>query len=288
MASYDDESLERIPPTLLPGEKEHVLIVQDETVFHTNEYRRRTWLMQDQQPIRKKGGGRAVHVSDFICETIGRIKISEEQIHEQLALPAELRLAAFEARKIIYPGKGFDAWWDLKQLIEQVRIAVSIFGYTHPSCVGISFLIGPLHTKASQRMPLTSLLNLNHHHQMSEPPPDSPPRTFSLEEVTPHMPGKAEDLMKRLGFHRPFLSAVEYRDALASKGLPPLRCAREVASVAIKMKWPFCDIREAVHDFPLNDYSHMLDEIAYTLDPAHRPDRLEILGKGLSLCFLDA
>ncbi len=137
MASYDDESLERIPPTLLPGEKEHVLIVQDETVFHTNEYRRRTWLMQDQQPIRKKGGGRAVHVSDFICETIGRIKISEEQIHEQLALPAELRLAAFEARKIIHPGKGFDAWWDLKQLIEQVRNTVAIFKYTHPNCVGV-------------------------------------------------------------------------------------------------------------------------------------------------------
>ena len=137
MASYDDESLERVPPTLLLGEKEHVLIVQDETVFHTNEYRRRTWLMHDQQPIQKKGGGRAIHVSDFICETIGRIKLSEEQIHEQLALPAELCLAAFEARKIIYPGKGFDAWWDLTQLIEQVRKTISIFVYTHPNCIGI-------------------------------------------------------------------------------------------------------------------------------------------------------
>jgi len=137
MASYDDTSLERVPPTLCPEDKEHILIVQDETVFHTNEYRRRMWLTHDQQPIRKKGGGCAVHVSDFICETIGRLKLSEEQIREQLELPSELRLAAFEARKIIYPGKGFDAWWDLKQLIEQVRIAVSIFGYTHPSCVGV-------------------------------------------------------------------------------------------------------------------------------------------------------
>ena len=97
MASYDDMSLERVPPTLLPGEKEHVLVVQDETVFHTNEYRRRMWLMDNQQPIRKKGGGRAVHVSDFICETIGRVRLSEEQISEQLKLPSELRLATFEA-----------------------------------------------------------------------------------------------------------------------------------------------------------------------------------------------
>jgi hypothetical protein len=40
MATYDDQTLEPIPPMLQPGEKEHVLVVQDETVFHTNEYRR--------------------------------------------------------------------------------------------------------------------------------------------------------------------------------------------------------------------------------------------------------
>jgi hypothetical protein len=57
MAHYDDKTLERIPPVLLPGEKEHVFIVQDETVFHTNEYRRRMWLAHGQQPIRKKGNG---------------------------------------------------------------------------------------------------------------------------------------------------------------------------------------------------------------------------------------
>ena len=110
MASYTDDTLERIPPTLLPGEKEHVLIMQDKTVFHTNEYRRRTWLAQDQQPIQKKGAGRAVHVSDFICETIGWLKLSNELIKEQLKLPEELRLPWVEARKIIYPGKGFDTW----------------------------------------------------------------------------------------------------------------------------------------------------------------------------------
>ena len=137
MASYDDTSLEHVPPTLLPGEKEHVLVVQDETVFHTNEYRWHAWLMDDQQPIRKKGGGHVVHDSDFICETIGWVRLSEEQISEQLKLPSELRLATFEARKIIYPGKAFDAWWDLKQLIEQVRVTISVFVYTHPGCVGV-------------------------------------------------------------------------------------------------------------------------------------------------------
>jgi len=137
MASYDDTTLERIPPVLQRGEKEHVLVVQDETVFHTNEYRRRVWLAQDQQPIRKKGFGRAIHVSDFICETIGRIKLSEEQIKDQLDLPDALRLPAFEARKITYPGKGFDSWWDLAQLIKQLKNTIAIFEYTHPNCTAV-------------------------------------------------------------------------------------------------------------------------------------------------------
>jgi hypothetical protein len=137
MASYEDKTLERIPPTLIPGETEHVLIMQDETVFHTNEYHRRMWLTCDQQPIRKKGGGHTIHISDFICETIGRVKLSEEQMCAQLKLPAEHRLAAMEARKITYPGKGFDAWWDLKQLITQVKHTIAIFDYTHPNCIGV-------------------------------------------------------------------------------------------------------------------------------------------------------
>src|SRR5260221_6987177 len=137
MATYDDGTLDRIPPTLLPGDKEHVLVYQDESIFHTNEYRRRSWLAQDQQPIRKKGNGRVVHVSDFISETIGRIKLSEDQISEQLAQPAELRLPTFEARKITYPGKGFDAWWDLPQLINQLKHTIKVFEHTHPDHVAI-------------------------------------------------------------------------------------------------------------------------------------------------------
>ena len=57
MTTYDDISLDRIPPTLQAGEREHVLIMQDESIFHTNEYCRRMWLAQDQQAIRKKGHG---------------------------------------------------------------------------------------------------------------------------------------------------------------------------------------------------------------------------------------
>ena len=57
MATYDEETLDRISPMLPPGKREHVLVFQDESIFHTNEYRRREWLAGDQHAIRKKGNG---------------------------------------------------------------------------------------------------------------------------------------------------------------------------------------------------------------------------------------
>ena len=109
--------------------------------------------------------------------------------------------------------------------------------------------------------------------------------TFSYEEVTPLLPGRAEDLLKRSGFTKPFLSTIEFRDVLASKGFPPLRCAIKVASVANASRWPFHDIRQVVHNFPLPDYSPLLDDIAHSIAPIPRKDQLGVLGKSLSLCF---
>jgi hypothetical protein len=71
-----------------------------------------------------------VHVSDFIYETIGHLKLSDDQITDQLKLPDKQRLTAFEARKITHPGKGFDVWWDLPQLTDQVKIAIKVFKHT--------------------------------------------------------------------------------------------------------------------------------------------------------------
>ena len=86
--------------------------------------------MQEHQPIRKKGNGRAVHVSDFITEPNGRLVLSEAEMEAQAILPASKQLSVTDARKIIYPGKNYDAWWDGKQLDEQVRINLK---YTVPS-----------------------------------------------------------------------------------------------------------------------------------------------------------
>lgn len=97
MVTYDEDTLECILPTLLPGEREHVVMFQDELAFHTNEYRRREWLAKNQQAIRKKGNRQVVHISDFIFETIGWVKLSDDQIADQLTKPAEDCLPTFKA-----------------------------------------------------------------------------------------------------------------------------------------------------------------------------------------------
>jgi hypothetical protein len=87
MATYEEITLNRVPPMLKPREMEHVSVMQDESIFHANKYHRQLWLTEDQQPIRKKGHGRVVHVSDFISETISRLKLLDDQITDQLKLP---------------------------------------------------------------------------------------------------------------------------------------------------------------------------------------------------------
>jgi len=38
MATYHNGTLDCIPPMLAPGEKEHVVVFQDKSIFHANEY----------------------------------------------------------------------------------------------------------------------------------------------------------------------------------------------------------------------------------------------------------
>ena len=139
MCTYDDEKLEPIPPNLQDGQKEHILIVQDESIFHANDLKRDLWLREGEQPLRQKGNGRAIHVSDFVTERTetGRLCLSEDQLKANSLLPDEEQLKHTDARKIIYPGKNHDKWWDMEQLLNQTTHAIDIFEHLFPDAVGV-------------------------------------------------------------------------------------------------------------------------------------------------------
>ena len=97
---------------------------QDESTFHTNEYRHRVWIKDGKQPLWKKGNGQAIHVSDFITEQ-GCLQLTEEEQKTNDAQPAAEWVKA-DTWVITYPGKGHDVWWDGKQLVDQVYPAIYI------------------------------------------------------------------------------------------------------------------------------------------------------------------
>ena len=104
----------RIDPELSEFEHLHILVTHDESTFDSNDGRREGWHPRNEQPLKKKSRGRSIHVSEFLTETIGRLKLSNEQIE------AYGNSIPHEACVIIYPGKNQDGWWNLQQLIAQV------------------------------------------------------------------------------------------------------------------------------------------------------------------------
>ncbi|KZT03152.1 uncharacterized protein LAESUDRAFT_738373 [Laetiporus sulphureus 93-53] len=108
--TYTDQDLEPVEPTLAKGERRIVPIFHDEMIVYTNDLCHRIWIKDGKMPLRKKGQGRAIHVSDFIVEHTGHLALDETQIHENAALPLNQRLAHTDAREIMYPGKNHDGW----------------------------------------------------------------------------------------------------------------------------------------------------------------------------------
>lgn len=119
---YEGKELKPVPPSLKhPDEKRHVAVFQDESIFHAGDLHKWAWTRKGRMPLRKKGQGRAIHVSDFIVEDTGRLRLSPEQVEHQLSLPPEQRLPAFDAREIMYPGKNHDGYWTADKLLNQVN-----------------------------------------------------------------------------------------------------------------------------------------------------------------------
>ena len=97
--TYNDKTMEPIIPELGPGEKLHIFLTQDECYVHVLEHSCRQWLAKGQQPLRKKGNGRGIHISDYMLETDGHLVRNADKIVAQAALLPDSRLHVTDARK---------------------------------------------------------------------------------------------------------------------------------------------------------------------------------------------
>lgn len=94
-----------IEPSLNPGDKRYIIVTHDESVFYSNDGKKTFWGPKGHMPLRKKGTGLSIHVSDFLTEIDGRLRFENE-----------------EACVIMKPGVNRDGWWTSELLVDQVKI----------------------------------------------------------------------------------------------------------------------------------------------------------------------
>ncbi|KAI7967868.1 hypothetical protein MJO29_001145 [Puccinia striiformis f. sp. tritici] len=133
---YGGDNLEiaaEIDPEVLGDNRETVFIFHDESTVHAKERPRLSWLLPGTNELRSKNTGRLIHISDFILETTGRLKLSPDEFNlsqEDTGKQPE----SDDATTVIYPGANGDKWWDMEQLCHQVsHKAIPIFETLHPS-----------------------------------------------------------------------------------------------------------------------------------------------------------
>ena len=132
MVKFDGPEMnDQIPPDLVYREQRIVLVTHDESCFSSNDGRATIWFDEDHRPLRPKGEGRWLMVSEFMCECHGPLKLTAEL---QTMHPNE----PCESLEIIAPGKNADGYWTNKDLVNQIRTkAIPIFKLLHPNCIAL-------------------------------------------------------------------------------------------------------------------------------------------------------
>jgi hypothetical protein len=140
--TYGGEQLDicvQVDPEILGDMKETVFIFHDESTIHAKERPKSAWLLPGSNEIRSKNTGQLIHISNFILETTGRLKLTnEEYLQSQSQLDHSKRPTCPDAAKVIYPGANGNKWWDMAQLCSQVsNKAIPIFEALHPDAQAV-------------------------------------------------------------------------------------------------------------------------------------------------------
>jgi hypothetical protein len=139
MDTYDGENMEIVtPPVLAVGERKLVLVTHDETAFDSIDGKRKVWIESEKQRLLPKGSGKCIMVSQFMCLCHGHmeVEVTEDILnrHPDLKVPVGSVAATL---RIIKPGKNSDGYWTNQDLVDQLKITITIFEILHPDCVAL-------------------------------------------------------------------------------------------------------------------------------------------------------
>jgi hypothetical protein len=132
LVTWNSDGEMNLPSNLPAGEKPHILVTHDESTFNANDGKRKLWTQIGRQPIRPKGKGRGIMVSDFITAG-GRLMvpwtISEDQLGE-LGLPRRYATHYLEYSK--------DNYWTSDAMVDHaIQVAIPIFEVAFPGCIAV-------------------------------------------------------------------------------------------------------------------------------------------------------
>ena len=98
MPIFIRDEMKQINLEISANQQLHILVIHDECLFYANDDRPIIWALLGELSLQKKGQGKSIMVSDFLLETVGRLKLTSEQ---SLSNPN----ISNEARKYLRPGK---------------------------------------------------------------------------------------------------------------------------------------------------------------------------------------
>jgi len=82
-------------------------------------------------PLRKKGNGRSIMVSEFLTEVDGRLCLQQSEIEKYPYVPEE-------ARYYLKPVMNQEGYWTAQHLLDQIEYkAIPIFEALYPECIAV-------------------------------------------------------------------------------------------------------------------------------------------------------
>ena len=93
-----DKEMQLVPRNYV--ERRLVLCAHDEMTAQANDARSKSWVYEDNHPLRKKGVGRGIHKSDVICSTVGWLE---------------------EASQTLEYGKNYEGYWTGQLFVAQLK-----------------------------------------------------------------------------------------------------------------------------------------------------------------------
>ena len=152
MNRYSGPDCETITaPTLAPGQKEHVFVVHNESVFYSNEGENLEWVEEGRgHSLKQKNVGGGVNQSTFLSEEKGCLRMTDEQYlayktaHPDSDLPQDSGVTMkigtkYSTAKTVKTILGLvhNGWWTNEMVLAQVKIAIKVFEVTHPGKVAV-------------------------------------------------------------------------------------------------------------------------------------------------------